>query len=142
MGLKLQKKEAAPPAKSPEELELEQLADAIGGGQPEFKAAKEIVDKYNAWCKRLRALVNNLDGVSPEHEVTITGEKHSVKVGACQMERSIGDKKALMDALGASTFFDLANFKLGDLDKYLSPEQAANIITSGYGTTRSLEVVA
>jgi hypothetical protein len=146
------KKEAKPVVEAPatevvkiEDLSDEALADTYGKLHDEAAAAEmnpvfiqlklveeELLKRVNATC-------------GPEDGVEAEGDLWIIEIGACnKLPRKVTDLKEASKLLGPKTFFELATVKVGDIEKYLTPEQAAKVLTKpedlGYGKARKITV--
>lgn len=108
--------------------ELASLVDEAGAMASEVEAAKALIKKYEDLRKQIVAKATV--GVSPEDSTSVQGDQFVAKIGSCADKRSVTDKGAIYEAVGNDTFVELANFKLTDLDKYLTPDQLAKACDS------------
>jgi len=85
-------------------------------------------------------------GFEPDQELVITGElldgkktsTFEVVVPAVPASRTLVDIKAVYEIMG-DAFWDIATVPLGLLDAYLTPEQAAKVVTTERKGKRKLK---
>lgn len=106
---------------------------------------KEELDKIGLELAKLQNdVLVAVDEMELEKESTLTvhGTKGSVKIGKEAIARKLTDKEAAIDMLEEveeGLAFELAEFKLGDLDKYLTPEQLEKVLTTNWSGKRSIK---
>jgi glutamate-1-semialdehyde aminotransferase len=108
-------------------VELKKAIDAIAPLQKEFK---KLTDD-------LRAQAMEQD---PAHPVVFDGTDHSVLFTEAAKVRKLTDMQAVRKALGNDIFFEVAKVTLTDIDKYLSPEESAQLCTVESGP-RKIDIV-
>ena len=134
--------EAELEAKAIEFVENKLIVDTL-----EMDPAYEARDTAAAELRKLVDL-----GFSASDEITVTGvvvplgkkkaRDFSVKVGATPEKRELVDLKAVAEMLG-DDFWNIATVSLTNLDKYLTPEQVAQVTKSErIGTRRVIAKVA
>lgn len=127
----------------PSEVPLEELVDMYGSLKDKCDAAMldPIFPKFAAVSKEL------LDRINKEAEVTdeveITGAHWLVEAGPCAKKpRQVVDVMKIAKYLGQETFYKLAKFSVADADKYLTPEQVAEVIDPEVVYTANRKIVA
>ena len=105
---------------------------------------KEI-DAYKALDKEYKELREKLMArfpmtSMPADTVTFKGTKHKVEFSPMAMERRIINKTGLIERLTPATFVKIAEVKLGDIDKYLSPEEQKDIIEASQTGSRKMAI--
>ena len=68
------------------------------------------------------------------------GRRFFVKVGKCQLRRTITSMKRLAELVRLDNFFELATFPLAKVDDYLNPQERAEVIDSKHDGPRSFKV--
>ena len=124
-----------------EDYSLEELADSYGSLEDQIAAAKQnpIYVKFDLVAKELAKRLK--DEMEAEDTAEIQGEHWLLEVGACAKNpRAVKDLPAIKKMLGEEAFLKLVKVNLGDLDKYLLPEQLAKVVDSdtGFGTRRTI----
>ena len=133
------KKKVTDDAVTQAEQALESFADQIGDMSEAVKAAKKLVGQYDELVKKAKAQLEVL-GVAPDDELTVSGSKHTISISACSQVREVTDKPKLFELLGAKAFIDLAKIGLADIDKYVDPIDALQVVEKRFSTTRTLTV--
>jgi hypothetical protein len=92
-----------------------------------------------AWAK-LQAYADALNlPDDPEYHAEI-GAEFIAEIGAKGRSRSVKDKIKLIEMLGEEMFLQLAEVKLGDIDKYLTQPQRDEVLKTER-TKRSVKVI-
>lgn len=122
------------------EDELAKLADELGAMQKQLAKAKEVVNKHDALRKRLEAL--SCEGRQGKEEVIVRGEKSTVVFSPASNVRELTSKAKLFKFLGNEDFVALANFKISDLEDYLTKAQREQCMTTHkHAGSRRVKVV-
>lgn len=130
--------------KTLDQLEDGELADLYGTLKDQLDALKmnPAFAKFDLVAKELvKRLADS--GAEPLDTCTLQGKHWSLEIGAAAANpRKIKDGAVLtiQSMLGASTFAQLAKVSIGDLEKYLTPEQLESVLNSdtGYSTKRNI----
>jgi hypothetical protein len=120
---------------------IDKLAKLEAAKKKAEDAAKKAKAMFEEEMEVLREMVKAY-GMGPETTVELVGEGFECVVGAESTARNITDKEGLVKALEAvdeTLPFSLAEFKLGDLDKYLSPVEQEKFITKDYTGKRTFK---
>ena len=123
--------------------ETAKLSNLIDEGGDLEKKAKKI--KANPIHEQLTEKKNELktllsSALDPASDRTQNGGRYKAKVGAVSVSRQISDMHKIREMLGDELFMELVKIALGDIDKYLNPEQIAEVVESERNGTRSLTV--
>lgn len=129
--------------KTLDQLSEEELADLYGSLNDQLEALKmnPAFAKFDAVSKELsKRLAEQLE---PLDCGSITGKHWELEIGvAAANPRKIKDGAihSIQTMLGASTFAQLAKVGIGDLEKYLTPEQLDSVVSSdnGYSSKRKI----
>lgn len=89
---------------------------------------KPLLDEQADLKKNIVAHVNATRG--DDEEVEIRTPLGDVKIGKKGSDREITDLEKAIEFLGTETFMKIAKIGLGDLDKYLTPEEVAQVVES------------
>jgi hypothetical protein len=117
--------------------------DAWITGKPELDAAKKLVKAAQAVideaAKTIRTNVE--DNVHPDQTTNLEGTLGTVQLSACPKEVGTVDMDKAIELLGTETFLRLAKISIGDLRKYLTPEQFEEVATTERTGTRRVTLV-
>lgn len=151
MGIVITKQKIAPAKVKQEidtvnvaDLSIESLADRYGTLKDQVDAVKNnpVFAKFDQVSKELK---ERLSEVAPEDGVEITGEHWMLEIGSCiKKPRELKENaiNKLITMLGMETFAQIAKVTIADCEKYLTPEQAAQIINSEVHYTENRKIVA
>jgi hypothetical protein len=119
--------------------ELVEMVEQMGAMSAEVKAAKAIIAKY----EKLRKIVTSQagDAVAPDTATSVLSEHWIAQLSEQRMSRDVINKAAIFEAVGNDTFVEIAQFKLTDLDKYLTPHQLEKVVASVNAGPRRLTIV-
>jgi hypothetical protein len=119
--------------------ELVEMVEAMGAMSAEVKAAKAIIAKY----EKLRKVVTSQasETVAPDAATSVISDNWIAQLSEQRMQRDVINKAAIFEAVGNDTFVDIAQFKLTDLDKYLTPHQLEKVVASVNAGPRRLTIV-
>lgn len=129
---------------------LEQEVDQIGTLKEEIaklKKAKPVL-KLASLNKELKEIeggccdfIEKAD-VHPDSTVEIKGEKYEAEFGPQGKKREFvdGANQTLLEMLGEENFLKLASIKLGDIDKYLTPDDIDKVLEVSRVVSRSVKV--
>lgn len=119
--------------------ELVEMVEAMGKMSAEVKAAKAVVAKY----EKLRKIVTSQVGetVAPDTATSVISENWIAQLSEQRMSRDVINKAAIFEAVGNDTFVEIAQFKLSDLDKYLTSHQLEKVVASVNAGPRRLTIV-
>lgn len=134
------------PALAPELQEIVELIDRIGPLQEEaeliaarIKQETERLKPYKDAMKELQTKVDALE-TDPDQPLEQLAKVFRMEAGAKGTSRSIKDLEKIKKFLGNKTFMELATVKLGDLDKYLTPPQLAEVLTYEH-SSRGIRII-
>ncbi len=131
----------------PKQMSLKQLVDVYGtledqvmSIQPDPRIAQLAAAKAEL-DKRITAL-----NLKPTEVKVLKGTNWAVNVEACKKkprELIAGAIPTIQAYLGDDTFYDVAKVTLGDVEKYLTKEQAAEVIKedTGYNPKRAFSAL-
>lgn len=138
MALILKKKpvDTAKTTKNLEKDPVAQLIDQIGDMS---KAAQKTLDKIKKLQleleplekakAELEAYVNEaFEDSDADTEYYLQGTRYRAKVGKKGTKREIIDMEGIKKIMGVKTFMKVATVKLGDVDKYLNPEEKKKVL--------------
>mgnify|MGYP006421951073 CR=1 FL=1 len=114
------------------------MIDELGALEEELATLSQKKKKADALKTKIRKALDI--GIAPDEDGTEEGQYYRLTFGAKGVERTVADKMPLIEILGESTFVSLANFRLTDLDKYLTEDEKARVITQDRTGSRSLKV--
>lgn len=122
--------------KSVGELSLSELADLYGSLEDQCNAAmmNPVFARFDEAKKELAKRI--AAEMEPEDSGTLSGEKWVLEIGAAAKNpRSIKEDgiPLIQGFLGIETFGKIAKVGLADLDKYLTPEQLALVVSTDNG---------
>ena len=134
-----------------EEPTVMQLTDAAGEAVlaldklEKSKAFRNMVKKQAdlkaAADKAVDALIKKAeDKISPEEILTVKGEQFQASIGMKALVRKVSDLVKVKELLGEKVFMELALVRLGDLDKYLNPEQLNQCLSSDRSGKRRVKI--
>jgi len=108
-------------------VELKKIIDAVSPASKEFaKLTGEL---------RAQAMEQN-----PKETVVFEGSDYNVVFSEASTVRKLGDMKEVKKALGNEIFFEVAKVTLGDIDKYLTPNEVIPLVTVESGP-RKIDIV-
>jgi hypothetical protein len=110
----------------------------------ETKAAVEKLkkDPLFAKLKQLEESLRNEIGPIPEDQTQIVkGNIHEVELGMASMVRTITNMSKILEFVGLESFLKSVTFPLGDVDKYLTEEQKAEVLECARTGSRSIKVL-
>lgn len=114
------------------------VVDRVVELRKQIDAMKPVSDEYNKLVKQLREQAMEKD---PEQVVSFEGSDTTIVFGEAAKTRELTDIPGAKKALGTEVFNKVATITLGDLDKYLTPEELAPLIKEGRGA-RKIDFVA
>jgi hypothetical protein len=109
------------------DTDLAQLVDEAGVLEKDLAAAKKLIKRYDEIRKIVQGQTQ--DAHAPGEEYEVHGIDSIMKFTAAADSRELTDKTALFKALGNDEFWNLAVFKMTELDKYLTPAEIASCVT-------------
>lgn len=130
---------AAPVVEEAEqENDLDKLIDEVGrlqdAAEPVMLQIEELTKKLKPYKDKLAELGTLIAAVEAPAEEAIKLETgaYVVEAGKMGTARSIieGKMETIKKMLGVPQFMELVNIKLGDLDKYLTPKQLKEVLSS------------
>lgn len=148
MAIVLKKKIAVPQPVEKVDLlsEHADLIDKVGRLTVEMAPTLKKLAELNTKLKPLKdtdkALKDALASIDAGDDATgiELGAEYAAEYGARGTARTITDMKKIHEMLGDELFYQLAEMKLGDIDKYLTLPQREKVIKTDR-TTRSVKVV-
>ena len=126
----------------PTEMTDEELADLYGSLQDKCEAL--LNDPVFVQLKLARKELDTRISaqIEPQDGAQITGNEWLLEVGPCSINsRKVGDITKIANYMGQD-FYKVAKVTIADIEKYLTPDQAAEVIVSdtGYSTSRKIAV--
>jgi hypothetical protein len=125
----------------PENLTIEELADQYGRLQEEIVRiqANPAFAHFGLIEEELK---KRLEPYEPDEIVQVKGQNYMLEAGACSKEqRKVLDPMKVLDWLGADTFVQIAKVGVSDAEKYLNPEQCAQIMSvPGFTKNRKIKI--
>lgn len=126
------------------ELADEDLADEYGNLEFKVKAimSNPILAQFDEVKKELLSRLQ--DQLEPQDEAELQGNHYVLEIGACpKLPRKMkpGSIETVRTLLGPATFPAVAKVNVGDLDKYLSEEEAKQVVeeSKGYSDKRQIK---
>ena len=110
--------------------------DELGKLGESLAEAKKLIAAYEKIRKEVVSLAELT--TAPEDATTLVGLEYVAKLTAKASRRDIIDKLAIYNAVGNDTFVELAQFRLSDLDKYLTPAQLEKAVATVAAGARKL----
>jgi hypothetical protein len=121
---------------------------------PELAEKRWVVDEYTSKLKIAKQdydvvetrFLEHVEGLSlsPTAKLLVEAEGVDVLIGGKGKERKVSsthDVFALLEMIKPGLAFELMNFKLTDLDKYLTPDQLNEVLEIEFGKKRSIKVL-
>ena len=127
------KVKAKPAIKSATEMTVDRIVEL----KKAIDAVASLAKEYSKLTTQLREQAMQQD---PSQVVSFEGTTHTVVFSEASKVRKLGDMKEIKKALGNEVFFEVAKVTLGDMDKYLTPEEINNLVTVEDGP-RKIDVV-
>ncbi len=126
--------------------ELQTQIDLVGTMQEE---TAEILDRIKAETERLKPFKDEMTKLQkmvdqiesdPDLKLNDMGVLFRLEAGVVGNSRVIKDMSKIRQMMGDALFMKLASVKLGDLDKYMTPPQLAEVLEIDR-TTRSVKII-
>lgn len=109
------------------EVQMEKIQKKLSPLEQEQSALKkQIIEAANATLGEDEELVLPINGME-------------IKIGKRGSSRTITDIEKAVEFLGVETFLKVAKIGLGDIDKYLRPEEIEQCVTSQRTDTRIIK---
>lgn len=106
--------------------DMADLIDQLGAMEAEVEEAKKLIKQWDAKVKKLREAYN---AVGDAEDVLIErGAMFEAELGPRSKSRSVSDIQRVYELMGHDTFLKLASVKLTDIDKYLTPDESAEVL--------------
>lgn len=125
----------------PEKLSDEELVDQYGRLQDQVLALKAnpVFTQLELVTKELK---ERLSKHEPDEIITIIASDYELEAGACKLEaRHITDPLKVLKWIGQEAFAKIAKVGVVDAEKYLVPDQFAQVVsTPGFTTNRTITV--
>lgn len=128
----------------PATLTIEELADRYGMLEDKVAALK-LDPAFTQFEEVAKKLAERLKEFDAQSEVSITGTKWLIEAGACSKnprKMKDGAVPTLRKMLGDETFTKLAKINIGDIDKYCTPDQVAQVLDEDTGYSDKRKIVA
>ena len=121
---------------------LESLVDKLGDLEDRIQALTPRGLIQQADLVRSTLLGRVAEAAEADESVTITGKSWMAEISACAKEpRKVVDKAKMASFIGMETFITIANIKVTDATKYLTPDQFDQVVSvAGYSTNRKLSL--
>lgn len=122
------------------DLTLEELADRYGllRAQCELLMSDPVFVRCQQAEEELKARLQNYE---PDEIIKIEGKEYLIEAGACsKAPRKVTNIEKVMKLLPIKTFLKLASITVGDAEKYLTPEQVAQVVNEP-GFTKNRKIV-
>lgn len=129
--------EAAKP-KSAVEAETTEIVERLAEIAKAIEGYKALDKEYKELREKLMARFPLESKVS--EEVVFKGDKHKVVFSPAAVERKVVNKTLLIEKLTPTVFVNIAEVKLGDIDKYLSAEEQKGIIEANQTGSRKMAI--
>lgn len=145
MGLKLSgvqpglANKATASEKPQTEVRVAEIIDAMGVLAAEIKPLEKKKKEYEELRKELVALT--MAQAEPQAEEVLAGDQFQVAIGAASMKREVAANSVVYKVVGHETFMALAKISLGDIDKYVTEDLKAKIVTSVPAGPRKVTVM-
>jgi hypothetical protein len=125
MAVKLKTKKVAKKSNA-----LESLIDEVAELHASLKAEDVKLKPMRTKLKEREALLEKklAAKIPPEEEGDAHGVRYSAHMAKQKETRAISNLTKAKEFLGEVTFMKLASIKLGDIDKYLTPDEQAECI--------------
>jgi hypothetical protein len=124
--------------KSDFDAETAQIVERLAAINKEIDAYKKLDAEYKQLREKL--MFRFPDSTTTGMPVEFIGETHKVVFTPCSVERKIVDKPGLIEKLTPEVFIKVAEVKLGDVDKYLTLEEQAGVITASQTGPRKMSI--
>lgn len=126
----------------PATLSIEELVDRYGSLEDQVNAMKlnPVFTHFDETAKQLMA---RLAEYEPLVEISITGKHWLLEAGACgKNARKLKEDAIpkLRKMLGDETFAKLAKVNIGDVEKYCTPDQVAQVINDDVGYSKNRKI--
>lgn len=121
---------------------LNSLGDLFLQLAPLKTKTKKLTDQYKPLFEAVQDFVD-LDA-APDDEITLKTEKYAAAFGQHGNMSSVsapGKAFKLLEAVEKGLGQKLMTFKVTDLNKYLTPEQAASVITTERSKSRTIKII-
>jgi cell fate (sporulation/competence/biofilm development) regulator YlbF (YheA/YmcA/DUF963 family) len=118
--------------------ELAEIIDQLGEMEPAVEKAKKLISQWNAKQKKLRDAFN--EAGEPDEELIQRGHKFIAELSPRGSSRHVIDIDKVREYMGHATFMKMASVKLTDIDKYLTPEEAADVLHTTRDGNRSIKL--
>lgn len=136
------KKKITPNLKTVEDssVDPQKLANQFKKLEVELKANDdEMKKKRDKVADLKKSLIDHCNKTLPADEILELRTKWGdVKVGKRSTSRTITDMAKAVKLLGKETFMKIVKISLGDLDKYLNPEELAQVTKKELTDTRRI----
>lgn len=103
--------------------EIRDVIDELGTLNEELKADKRIKRQKELKDSLKKYIDSHASFKNAEKEDTLTTDNFLVEVSKNSLKRFIKNMELVRTVLGHDVFMKIADVKLGDLDKYLTPDE-------------------
>jgi hypothetical protein len=127
----------------PVEMDLEELADSYGALNDRCNAllADPVFIQFDEVKKEF--IERLVKGYEPTDALQIKGKHWLLEIGpSAKNPAKLNDLPSAMKMLGQEVFNKIAKVNLGDLTKYLNPEQYAKVVNTDTGYSKSRKIVS
>ena len=123
------------------DVELIEKVDAYGTAAEQLATLmKKLEPLANKVAKLKKELAETGLEAPADETVTLEGVDYDVKMVVRAMKVTDTDRKLLYKTLGSDLYLDLATIAIGDIRKYCTPPQIAEILTEVREGGRTLKV--
>lgn len=113
------------------------LIDELGEMTADYQAAKKFIKAYEEKAKKLK---ETLDAKAPADQAFAElGEDYLAEFTPKARQRVVTDMNAVRQHLGHATFMQLVQIRMGDLDKYLTPDEMQTCVATLQDGSRSVQ---
>jgi len=130
--------EAAAQAKTTA-FDPEARVDEIGALQDEAAALEEKLAKTQTAQRLVQLRAEMVEktaqmreelsyGLEPDEKTELRGESYRARLGVCRKETTVPDVRAVAELLG-DEFWEIAQVRIGDLNRYLTEKQLKQVVT-------------
>lgn len=117
------------------------IIDKAASLEQEIKAMKaKLKPKEDQFAKMKEQILSIYsEDLAKADGTMVEAKEFGAEIGAASIKREVTNKAELLEVLGMERFVQLANFKLTDIDSYLTPEEKAKVLTEERTGARSVK---
>lgn len=117
------------------------IIDKAASLEQEIKAMKaKLKPKEDQFAKMKEQILSIYsEDLAKADGTMVEAKEFGAEIGAASIKREVTNKAELLEVLGMERFMQLANFKLTDIDSYLTPEEKAKVLTEERTGARSVK---